>query len=331
RAALAAGRLGGREAVPNILDLLNGGRRPITRMYAAQALGMLKDPRAIEPLMQVLGDADAGVRLAVVDALCAYQQSELLIGFSLAMRDSDPLLRTHGAIALGVCKNDKAVPLLTKALRDEQGAVRAAAADALGAYGETGLDGVMPLLADPAPDVRAAAARALGAIGLPVSAGTLAKLLTDGSRPVRSAAALALAQLQPAPITAVVPYLKYDSAETRARAVEALGRMKENTASLLVTALTDRSADVRRWAIWALGEQQNPLADTVLSSGLNDPDYTVRCEAARLAGKTKAAGATARLAEMARQGVPEERIAAYTALLAITGRNLGINPREWPL
>ncbi|MHB9023305.1 MAG: HEAT repeat domain-containing protein [Armatimonadota bacterium] len=331
RAALYAGRMGGREAVPLIIILLNDGRRPMTRIYAAQALGMLKDSQAIEPLTQALGDADPGVRLAVVDALYVFRKPELYICFALALRDSDPLLRAHGACALGDCKTEKAVPLLAKALHDEDAGVRTAAADALGAYGEAAVEEVLPLVADPSPEVRAAAAHALGAAGLPVSVTGLVRLLADGSRPVRAAAVTALAQLKPAPINAVLPYLKHESPEARARAVEALGRMRENTAALLMPALSDHSPDVRRWALWALGEKQTTLPEVVLANGLNDPNYTVRCETARLAGKLKATGATARLAEMAKLGLPEERMAAYTALVAITGRNLGPNPQEWQL
>lgn len=69
-------------------------------MAAAQALRMLKDPRAVEPLIETLKDAYPGVRGAA-------------------------------ALALGLLKDPRAVGPLIETLKDEEGLVRAAAAWAL--------------------------------------------------------------------------------------------------------------------------------------------------------------------------------------------------------
>ncbi len=69
RNAAAGGLLSlGRDAVVPIIDLLSDGDAGV-RFYAASILGMLGDPRAIGPLEERQGDADADVRQAAQSAL----------------------------------------------------------------------------------------------------------------------------------------------------------------------------------------------------------------------------------------------------------------------
>ncbi len=104
----------------------------LVRGSAAQALRMLKDPRAVEPLTEALKDKNLSVRFAAAAALGELgdpRAVELLIE---ALKDKDLRVRFEAALALGVSEDPRAVgPLIEAALKDEEGLVRAAAAWAL--------------------------------------------------------------------------------------------------------------------------------------------------------------------------------------------------------
>jgi len=93
---------------------------------------MLKDPRAVEPLIETLKDKNLSVRFAAAAALGELgdpRAVELLIE---ALKDKDLRVRFEAALALGVSEDPRAVgPLIEAALKDEEGLVRAAAAWAL--------------------------------------------------------------------------------------------------------------------------------------------------------------------------------------------------------
>lgn len=77
---------------------------PNVRWEAARALGVIRDPRAVEPLIAALGDRD-------------------------------PDVRRKAALSLGKIRDPKAVePLLTCSVKDENQVVRWAAAWGLGKF-----------------------------------------------------------------------------------------------------------------------------------------------------------------------------------------------------
>src|SRR5207245_1728029 len=97
----------------------------------------------------------------------------------------------HLARILGACGTAADRPLLLGLLRGDAPAIRAAAADALGALGggdQETEEALCFALADEAVEVRAAAARALGRFASPPAASALAGAATDGDPGVRVAA-----------------------------------------------------------------------------------------------------------------------------------------------
>jgi HEAT repeat protein len=290
---------------------------------------MLKDPAAIEPLTQLLGDTEPAVRLAAVDALAAYRQPELLICFVLAAQDADATVRACGVAGMGTCGNAKAVPQLLKALKDENSGVRAAATEAVATYGELARPGVNALLQDDSADTRAAAIQALGALGHPASIPNLIPLLTDVDPVVCSSATRALARFGKAGTQALLPLFESDEPLLRARAAEILGRMKAVEAQpSLETLLMDPDSRVRLWAVYALGELPNP-PDAAIERALLDPDTLVRAEAARVIGVHKKITQARALIDMTIGGAPRERIAAHAALCVLAGKDYGATPEKW--
>ena len=106
---------------------------PHTRMQAADALGQIKDVRAIEPLIAVLKDENSSGRTQALAAGALVSIGTPAVDpLIAALKDKDSLVRERAADALGQIKDVRAVEPLIAALKDKDSLVRERAADALG-------------------------------------------------------------------------------------------------------------------------------------------------------------------------------------------------------
>ena len=150
----------------NMQNALNGlkSNDPEKRRIAAQTLGKLGSPRAIDPLIEALRDRnDAQLRAYAVEALGKIversqsgfssngsgesstaevlsilgklNQTRLTTPIQIALRDPDAEVRRCAAIALGKTGDYHAVNNLGVALQDADDRVKQAAAEALSAIG----------------------------------------------------------------------------------------------------------------------------------------------------------------------------------------------------
>jgi HEAT repeat protein len=174
-----------------------------------------------------------------------------------ALRDlehAEPRVREQAAAALGYAPPDErevAVTALRRALRDESGAVRYAAALSLGELEDRGaFEALSDQLEDGDSLARQAAAIALGRIGEPRAFEPLARALRGGPPEVRFQAVASLAELDP-----------------------------ERAFDPLLAALKDEDAEVRGSAAAALGDHGDPRARDPIAALLEDDDATCRFEA----------------------------------------------------
>jgi len=329
RAMLLAARLGDHQAVPAILKQLDR-RGLVSRKAAVEALSLLRDPAAVEPLKTMLNDPEPLLRTMTVRALAAYRKPTLLDSFTKALADPDAVVRTEAAVALGQCGNTGAIPALVTALQDGNLGVRNAAADALGVYGKAAVPPVKALLATAiSPDVRAAAVRALGATGRAEAIPEVTNALRDPDPCVRAAATAILPLLGPVAVPNVQALLADEDSDVRARAAETLGRMKAPPTAALVAAVKDPTAEVRRWAVWALGECPGDAPAPPILAALDDSDLAVRCEALRITGACKFTAAALLLAQRINTGAPEENDAVLATLRAISDKDFGADREQW--
>lgn len=157
------------DALPNLAETLREDIDAGVRYQAALILARFADPSTTIDLLSALREDDLWVRVAVTDAL----------------------------IRIGV----PAVGGLVEALRDENHAVRRAAAKALGKIGHDGaLVGLRVALLDVDADVRRFSAEALGRLSDRESIEVLGLALRDEHERVRHAAAEALVKLGDAAI-----------------------------------------------------------------------------------------------------------------------------------
>jgi HEAT repeat protein len=140
KAAEALSRIGS-PAVGGLIGALQHKDDDV-RWKAAIALGEIGDPRAVEPLIALLGDEDRFVKGRAAHALGQIGEAAIdpLIR---ALRKGDGNLRWGSAIALGKIRDKRAIEPLIRALADKYGNVRTEAATALAGIGKPAL---VPLL-----------------------------------------------------------------------------------------------------------------------------------------------------------------------------------------
>jgi len=190
--------------------------------------------------------------------------------------------RGDAATALGELGDERAVERLVKALGDDGGEVRRAAAEALARLGQPVWQG---LIQGDSEDFGR-----LGESGEPRAYEPLIKALGDGDRPVQRAACEGLGKLGDARavealIEALATFGAFGEGVRRA-AAEALGKLADARAlEPLIHALGDPDDDVRRAAAEGLGRLGDARAVEPLIKALADDDWRVPGAAAEALGR----------------------------------------------
>ncbi|MBU4128965.1 HEAT repeat domain-containing protein [bacterium] len=119
--------------IDKIIKVLKYGDENFEKPDAVVALGMIGDPRAVEPLMEHLKySKNDHLRTEIIKALGRIGDKRATPALIEALlNDNYCYVRCEAAEALGKLGNKKAIPALEKALKDEHYFVRADAADAL--------------------------------------------------------------------------------------------------------------------------------------------------------------------------------------------------------
>ncbi len=244
--AEALAKLGSASLNP-LIGLLNSQDKDVRR-WAAHALGLLKDARALDALVGKLQDARSEVRRSA-------------------------------ARALGELGDRRALQPLIKVLGGRDPEVRSAAAEALGTLGAE--DAVDPLAAaarDPNEPLQLAAIEALQKIGGLPAGGRIRAVMEGSKKAVREAAAAALSSMS---FDTNVPEDRAAAAVLRGDFDAAL-REGPASAEALVSALGSRDPGHRLKAVRALQTLRSERALQALLTALDDNDRTVQ-EAASVA------------------------------------------------
>ena len=318
-AALAIGRIGGREAFFALVEALKD-RRDLVRAKALESLGHMRVPFSATIVARALRDKSSEVRRSAAGALGEIDVEDTIPELVRTLdQDSCDEVRREAAEALGKIDSPGAVRGLLRALRrDSCGGVRSAAADSLARIGGEGAvravvsDGLL----DRESEVRASAALALGNIGSQAVVPDLVRrALVDEERDVRHCAIDALGRtggieaveglrliLSEADewdrpqvalalgnaggeeaATALAAWLCRPDWETRGNAVYSL--YKIGSAAAVATTQLARSLnddpDNRGWAALALGRIGGAPAIVALIDALGDASGMVRESVAR--------------------------------------------------
>ena len=168
----------GEPAVEPLITVVESAERELlVRQKAAKALGLIKDARAVEPLIRALQDPI--LRHAAATALVGFRAIATARLIEV-MQDENPEIRAHAAAALGRLMDGDALPALLLATRDPEPSVRAQVARALGQLEDRrAVPELIGALKDPDGGVRLEAVRALGFLRERQAAGPLTELFTD--------------------------------------------------------------------------------------------------------------------------------------------------------
>ncbi|MGA2911932.1 MAG: HEAT repeat domain-containing protein [Methanoregula sp.] len=151
--------------VKDLMNSLRDNTDPLVRQYAAYLLGKAQNPRAIQPLIEALGDFDKSVREQAMLALSSIGKAAIE-PLSATLKEPQWETRYRAAEALGKIADEKAVKPLIQALKDNRDHVRYMAAKGLRALRDSDtIEPMIILLNDENRYVRMMAVRALGAIG----------------------------------------------------------------------------------------------------------------------------------------------------------------------
>jgi HEAT repeat protein len=149
-------------AVTPLLRVLAGGKTATERRGAADALGRIRDSRAVPALLKSLRDPGMSVRRAAMVALLRLEAMDAVPRIVRLLEDASGGVRVLAALVLGKFEDPRAVPGLIGALRDPMWYVRQAAATALGAIGDRrAVSALEVAIRDPSKTVSRAAAAAL--------------------------------------------------------------------------------------------------------------------------------------------------------------------------
>ena len=222
---------------------------PAVQYDAAEALGDLRDARAVGPLITALkNDELSGVRWKAAEALSKIGAPavEALIG---ALQHHDDDVRWKAAIALGEIGDPRAVGPLIALLCDEDRFVKGRAAHALGLIGEVAVDPLIHALQEGDGNLRWGAAIALGKIRDTRAVRPLIRALADKYENVRAESATSLAGIGKPALAPLLEFLKISGGSAQLEVVAALGELKDSDAIHPLIQMLENADDEERKAI----------------------------------------------------------------------------------
>ena len=253
--------------VAGLIKALGYPKDPGVRSAAAAALGQLRDPRAVEPLIAALDDLP--VRCVAAEALGQIGDPRAVEPLA-AFAGRGWLEHDRSIEALGAIGGPRAVELLVDDLMYPSAGMRKTAAEALDR-----------LAWSPSSDEAAAAywaaKRDVGKCASfgPAAVAPLALAAGDGDRHTREDAVAALGEIgDPRAVGPLIEALKepkrYEYHDVPVAAVKALGLIGAPAVPPLIEALKDRNTYLRRGVAGALGTIGDPRAVEPLIAALDD-------------------------------------------------------------
>jgi HEAT repeat protein/beta-lactamase regulating signal transducer with metallopeptidase domain len=302
------------------LSLALSDRDPLVRLAAAEGLGGIEDPRAIEALSRALRtDESVEVRRMAAWALGEIEDAAAVPALSDALRsDRDDEVRRMAAWALGEIESATAVEALGAALKDSSPEVRKTAVWALGEIeSPNGVPHLLPFLKDESAEIRSQAAWALGEIESPRAVAALAAVLDDREPKVREMAVWALGEIEDQnAVGALSKALSDANVGVRRKAAWAIGELdiEGEAPPALIEATRDQDREVRKAAAHALGEIGDPASVGALAVLARGQDNALRYVAVHALSEIEDSAAVEVLVELLKDPDPEVRKIAAQAL-----------------
>ena len=256
-AVVALGRIGDSTATTALVKTL--GDESLT-IDAANALAEIGDPKAVDGLLNLIGNDDASIRQAAVSALNSVIEPSMSERIIPLLHDPDPNVRESAVKIAGYFGYPDAAGALLELSHDANERVRCAAIEHLPyVEDERAFEILVEAIKAESPDVRAAAARALGTMDTPEVVQPLIEGLSDDDVWVRYFSARALGRRRSeesvAALEKVIEKEKFN--HVRIAALDSLGQIGgQRIAGIVAGLVRDDDPDVAHAAQVAFGKSQ---------------------------------------------------------------------------
>jgi HEAT repeat protein len=218
------------EGVNQLINKLNDPDWNV-RAYAAQELGSLKDPQAVEPLIVKLKDPLIQVRVAM--SLGEIKDPRAVDPLIAALKDKDFQAKGSAVSALGEIGDSRAVEPIIEALKDSD--VEIEFELAMGKIGTRAVDPLIALLKSQESRLRIGAVGSLGLIKDHRAVEPLVAALKDPDAGVRKKAASVLGQFKdPRSVEPLMAVVNDPDAGVRERVKDALSQIDAPRSSRLL-------------------------------------------------------------------------------------------------
>lgn len=301
----AMGEVGDNSSFYILKGLLDVSQPIKIRKSAIYALGRLKDPRAVAPLIDLLSDPNPHLRTRAVEALGEIGRNEAYEPILKLVSDKNNFVRQKAIESLGRLGNTDSYPFLVKALTD---ADKKVSKNAISAIGEIKNPAAIPFLIkflkNPDPHYRSLAIAALGKILHSEAAQAICDSLNDRSPYVQWQA-----------LYRIPPFIEKGFLEQR----------REFILDRLLSAADSKNDYIRRAGIIALGSLKDRRGMRVLTKALTEKNDLIRWSAVLSLGHIADKGAIPYLLKMLRDRDDFVRAGATWALGEI-GDKVTIEP-----
>ncbi|HEY9070068.1 MAG TPA: HEAT repeat domain-containing protein [Candidatus Ozemobacteraceae bacterium] len=278
-AAAALSKMRGEKTVEALIEAL-GDTNEFVRSSVAYALGTIGDRRAVDALLGKAADTSEVVRFSVGKALGGLGNDDVLVELGKRLDTASADVRRALVDVVSQIKNEKAVALLRKALRDEDAETSFKASLALMNVDD------LSLLDDLIEASRRLDNELMNWLQNAGKGGRKPKTASSpGNRPTQRVNEEAARQFNsifaggsgPDSLEKLEAALGHESPNVRGCAANALGDFAgEEAGKLLVKALSDKHEYVRSSAVAAIGKRRDEEAVPAILRLLQDPSEEVR-------------------------------------------------------
>ncbi|MGD0089536.1 MAG: HEAT repeat domain-containing protein [Planctomycetota bacterium] len=289
-ALIGLGRAGGAAELDTILEALGDADAGL-RGAAVEAVSLVPATAATPALLAKLKDASKDKTIAILRALGTLGDKSAVPGLVAATTDADEDVRVAALRSLGAVADGSAIPALAKAA-GTGGSTATAARESLDRISGKDVDAaLLACLKDPDTKVRAEAARCMGVRQMTDAVPALLKLAEDADAATRAEVFKALAgavRAEHLPALAAVVGKTSDASTAAVSAIlaAALQVPDADRRADPVVAECAKATGPARLALWSvLGQLGGPKALEVLRAGLKEPDEEVQKSAVRAIGQ----------------------------------------------
>ena len=331
----ALGVIGDMRAEDPLMTILIEDKDVTVRQSSAEALGRLGDSRSLKSLTVALSDRRSKVqesaRKAIQKIISDMKDKHELTPLHVCLKNRESVVRRMAAKALLELKDPRSVDALIDALNDTDAEVQRQVKEALRDIGKPAVVPLAAFLRDDNPSLCMAVIKLLGEIGDNTAVGHLIGVLKHfRSSRLRCEAADALGKIEdPRIVGSLIEALNDKSLCVREAATNSLEKVGKPAVEPLIASLRDENYDVCFRSIVLLGEIGDSRAVEPLVGVLKHFElWALRFEAARSLGMINDPSAVGPLTEALSDKDAYVREGAEGALKKITGKEYQGSPKE---